>query len=249
MNVDKNGKIYTDDTASTTYKAISEDTLEFYTSKTKSLWKAGHRVQALTIAKSIIALKETSMNVIKAKKDINVFLRQIQMKEGERYIDINLKAWLYLTKEENIMYVFNDKVPFILQCKGNAEVIAAQSVDSFQHSITVMRSGIRFANSNGYDAIMTVVAERFADTIESITTFQQHLNTVAFDTFQRTLLQSNDTMALYSFVTADAYSLMGLELLRIKENRGYLLRIFTTKEKYELYKQDIATIVQSFSTP
>jgi hypothetical protein len=56
-------------------------------------------------------------------------------------------------------------------------------------------------------------------------------------------------MALYSFITADALQLVGLELFMIKENRGYMVRIFTTKERFNQYKDDIAAIIDGFSTP
>lgn len=245
---DKNGRIYTDDIESA-YKPVSRDGLEYYTSKAKQLWKAGHRKQALVIAKSILALKESSMNVIKAKKDMSAFMRDMQMKHGMRFVDINADAWLYLTREDTTMYVYNDKVPYIVTLQGNAEIIAAKSVDSLQYSSTVMRAGLRFSQNNGYDAILTIVAESFADTIESIHVLQQHWRTVAFDTFDRELLKFSDSMALYSFVTRDKLELKGMELLLAKENRGYCVRIFTTKERYEVYKDAIAAIIDSFSTP
>jgi len=245
---DKNGKIYTDDVESE-YKPVSRDALEYYTSKAKSLWKAGSRKQSLVIAKSILALKESSMNVVKAKKDMSAFMRDMQMKHGTRFVDITRDAWLYLTREDTTMYVYNDKVPYIVTLQGNAEIIAAKSVDSLQYSSTMMRAGIRFSQASGYDAIMTIVAESFADTIESISVLQQHWRTIAFDTFQRELLKYSDNMALYSFVTRDNLELKGMELLLAKENRGYCVRIFTTKERYELYKDSIAAIINSFSTP
>lgn len=245
---DKSGKIYTDDVESA-YKPVSRDGLEYYTAKVKSLWKAGHRTQSLVIAKSILALKESSMNVVKAKKDINAFMRDMQMKHGKRFVDISREAWLYLTKEDTTMYVFNDKVPYIVALQGNAEIIAAKSVDSLQYSSTVMRAGIRFSDTSGYDAIMTIVAESFAGTIESIRVLEQHWRTVAFDTFDRELLKYSDSMALYSFVTRDNVELKGMELLLAKENRGYCVRIFTTKERYDLYKDTMLTIINSFSTP
>lgn len=245
---DKNGKIYTDDAASA-YTPVSKDGLEYYTSKVKTLWIVGHRTQSLVIAKSILALKESSMNVVKAKKDMSAFMRDMQMKHGKRFVDISRDAWLYLTREENIMYVFNDKVPYIVALQGNAEVIAAKSIDHLQYSSTMMRAGLRFSQTSGYDAIMTVVAESFADTIESINVLQQHWKNIAFDTFDRELLQQNDSMVLYSFVTRDNLGLKGIELLLAKENRGYCLRIFTTKERYEQYKDAITAIVNNFSTP
>jgi len=245
---DKNGKIYTDDVESE-YKPVSRDALEYYTSKAKSLWKAGNRKQSLVIAKSILALKESSMNVIKAKKDMSAFMRDMQMKHGTRFVDISRDAWLYLTREDTTMYVYNDKVPYIVTLQGNAEIIAAKSVDSLQYSSTMMRAGIRFSQASGYDAIMTIVAESFADTIASISVLQQHWRTIAFDTFQRELLKYSDNMALYSFVTRDNLELKGMELLLAKENRGYCVRIFTTKDRYELYKDSIAAIINSFSTP
>jgi len=245
---DKNGKIYTDDVESE-YKPVSRDALEYYTSKAKSLWKAGSRKQSLVIAKSILALKESSMNVVKAKKDMSAFMRDMQMKHGTRFVDITRDAWLYLTREDTTMYVYNDKVPYIVTLQGNAEIIAAKSVDSLQYSSTMMRAGIRFSQASGYDAIMTIVAESFADTIESISVLQQHWRTIAFDTFQRELLKYSDNMALYSFVTRDNLELKGMELLLAKENRGYCVRIFTTKDRYDLYKDSIAAIINSFSTP
>ena len=245
---DKNGKIYTDDVESE-YKPVSRDGLEYYTSKAKSLWKAGNRKQSLVIAKSILALKESSMNVIKAKKDMSAFMRDMQIKHGTRFVDITRDAWLYLTREDTTMYVYNDKVPYIVTLQGNAEIIAAKSVDSLQYSSTMMRAGIRFSQASGYDAIMTIVAESFADTIASISVLQQHWRTIAFDTFQRELLKYSDNMALYSFVTRDNLELKGIELLLAKENRGYCVRIFTTKDRYDLYKDSIATIINSFSTP
>ena len=245
---DKNGKIYTDDVESE-YKPVSRDGLEYYTSKAKSLWKAGNRKQSLVIAKSILALKESSMNVIKAKKDMSAFMRDMQIKHGTRFVDISRDAWLYLTREDTTMYVYNDKVPYIVTLQGNAEIIAAKSVDSLQYSSTMMRAGIRFSQASGYDAIMTIVAESFADTIASISVLQQHWRTIAFDTFQRELLKYSDNMALYSFVTRDNLELKGIELLLAKENRGYCVRIFTTKDRYDLYKDSIATIINSFSTP
>jgi|YNPMSStandDraft_1061717.scaffolds.fasta_scaffold14544_1 hypothetical protein len=245
---DKNGKIYTDDVESE-YKPVSRDALEYYTSKAKSLWKAGNRKQSLVIAKSILALKESSMNVIKAKKDMSAFMRNMQIKHGTRFVDISRDAWLYLTREDTTMYVYNDKVPYIVTLQGNAEIIAAKSVDSLQYSSTMMRAGIRFSQASGYDAIMTIVAESFADTIASISVLQQHWRTIAFDTFQRELLKYSDNMALYSFVTRDNLELKGMELLLAKENRGYCVRIFTTKDRYELYKDSIAAIINSFSTP
>ena len=245
---DKSGKIYTDDTQSA-YKPVSKDALEYYTSKVKSLWKAGNRTQSLVIAKSILALKESSMNVVKAKKDMSAFMRDMQMKQGKRFVDINNDAWLYLTREDTTMYVFNDKVPYIVTLQGNADIIAAKSVDSLQYSSTVMKAGIRFSETNGYDAIITVVAESFADTIESIHVLQQHWRTIAFDTYERELLKYSDSMAVYSFVTQDNVQLKGMELLLAKENRGYCVRIFTTKERYELYKGAIMAIINSFSTP
>jgi len=189
------------------------------------------------------------MNVVKSKKDINAFMRDMQMKHGKRFVDINTDAWLYLTKEDTTMYVFNDKVPYIVALQGNAEIIAAKSVDSLQYSSTVMRAGIRFSETSGYDAIMTIVAESFAGTIESIRVLEQHWRTVAFDTFDRELLKYSDSMALYSFVTRDNVELKGMELLLAKENRGYCVRIFTTKERYDLYKETMLTIINSFSTP
>jgi hypothetical protein len=245
---DKNGKIYTDDTEST-LKPVSRDGLEYYTAKVKSLWKAGNRTQSLVIAKSILALKESSMHVIKAKKDINAFMHDMQTKHGTRFFDISSNAWLYLTKEDTTMYVFNDKVPYIVTLQGNAEIIAAKSVDSLQYASTVMRAGLRFYDTSGYDAIMTIVAESFAGTIESIRVLEQHWRTVAFDTFDRELLKYSDNMALYTFVTRDTVELKGMELLLAKENRGYCVRIFTTKERYELYKDIMLTIINSFSTP
>jgi hypothetical protein len=245
---DKNGKIYTDD-VEFEYKPVSRDGLEYYTSKAKSLWKAGNRKQSLVIAKSILALKESSMNVIKAKKDMSAFMRDMQIKHGTRFVDITRDAWLYLTREDTTMYVYNDKVPYIVTLQGNAEIIAAKSVDSLQYSSTMMRAGIRFSQASGYDAIMTIVAESFADTIASISVLQQHWRTIAFDTFQRELLKYSDNMALYSFVTRDNLELKGMELLLAKENRGYCVRIFTTKDRYELYKDSIAAIINSFSTP
>ncbi|MCX8123691.1 MAG: hypothetical protein N3F66_05945 [Spirochaetes bacterium] len=247
--IDKSGKIYTSDEVEFEYRAISKDGLEYYTSKVKSLWKAGKRKEAIIIAKSILALKESSMHVLKAKRDMTIFIRDMQSKHGSRFVDISREAWLYLTKEDNTMYVFNDKVPYIVTLQGSVEVIAAKSVEGLQYSSTVMRAGIRFSKTNGYDAIMTVVAERFADTIESIAVLQQHWNTIAFDSFERQLLKHNDTMALYSFITQDSLSLKGLELLLVKENRGYCVRIFTTKERYDLYKDDLLGIINSFSTP
>lgn len=245
---DKSGKIYTDSTTSI-FKPVSRDGLEYYNSKVKSLWKAGHRKQSLVIAKSILALKESSMNVVKAKKDINTFMRDMQMKHGNRFVDFSKDAWLYLTKEDTTMYVFNDKVPYILALQGNAEIIAAQSVDSLQYASTVMRAGLRFSDTSGYDAIMIVAAESFADTIESIRVLEQHWRTVAFDTFDRELLKHSDAMALYAFATRDNVELKGIELLLAKENRGYCVRIFTTKERYELYKDTMFAIINSFSTP
>ncbi|MEW6527558.1 MAG: hypothetical protein AB1444_12965 [Spirochaetota bacterium] len=245
---DRNGKIYTDDTI-TTLKPVSRDGLEYYTAKVKSLWKAGKRTQSLVIAKSILSLKESSMNVIKAKKDINAFMRDMQMKQGKRFVDISRDAWLYLTKEDTTMYVFNDKVPYIVTLQGNAEIIAAKSVDSLQYASTVMRAGLRFSDVSGYDAIMTIVAESFAGTIESIRVLEQHWRTVAFDTFDRELLKYSDSMALYTFVTRDTVELKGMELLLAKENRGYCVRIFTTKERYDLYKDIMLSIINSFSTP
>jgi len=245
---DKRGKIYTDD-AELTYRPVSRDGLEYYTSKVKSLWKAGHRKQSLVIAKSILALKESSMNIVKAKKDIIAFMRDIQMKHGKRFVDINRDAWLYLTREDTTMYIFNDKVPYIVALQGNSEIIAAKSVDSLQYSSTVMRAGIRFSDTSGYDAIMTIVAESFAGTIESIRVLEQHWRTIAFDTFDRELLKYSDSIALYSFVTRDNVELKGMELLLAKENRGYCVRIFTTKERYDLYKDTMLTIINSFSTP
>lgn len=245
---DKNGKIYTDDVESQ-FKAVSRDGLEYYTSKVKSLWKAGHREQSLVIAKSILALKESSMNVVNAKKDMGAFIRDMQMKHGTRFVDINRNAWLYLIREDATMYVFNDKVPYIVTLQGNAEIIAAKSVDSLQYSSTMMRAGIRFSQTSGYDAIMTIVAESFADTIESISVLQQHWAIIAFDTFKRELLKYSDNMALYSFITRDNLELKGIEMLLAKENRGYCVRIFTTKGRYEMYKDSIAGIINSFSTP
>ncbi|MEJ5361650.1 MAG: hypothetical protein WHV26_06255 [Spirochaetota bacterium] len=245
---DKSGKIYTDD-IQTTFKPVSRDGLEYYTSKVKSLWKAGHCKQSLVIAKSILALKESSMHVVKAKKDINAFMRDMQMKHGNRFVDMSKDAWLYLTKEDTTMYVFNDKVPYIVALQGNAEIIAAKSVDSLQYASTVMRAGLRFSDTSGYDAIMIVAAESFAGTIESIRVLEQHWRTVAFDTFDRELLKNSDSMALYAFVTRDNVELKGIELLLAKENRGYCVRIFTTKERYELYKDTMLTIINSFSTP
>ncbi|MBP8987872.1 MAG: hypothetical protein KBG92_08720 [Spirochaetes bacterium] len=246
---DKSGKIYTDENIKPAYKAVAKDELEYYTSKVKTLWKAGYRKQALTIAKSIMALRETSQHVINGKKDIAAFLRENQMKHGNRFVDISREAWLYLTREDNRMYLFNDKVPYIVSIAGNAEVISAKSLDSLQYSQTVLRTGIRFTPTKGYDAIMTIAAESFAGTIESVNVLQQHWKNVAFDTFQRTLIKSNDSMALYSFITADALQLVGLELFMIKENRGYMVRIFTTKERFNQYKDDIAAIIDGFSTP
>jgi len=245
---DRNGKIYTDDTI-TTLKPVSRDGLEYYTAKVKSLWQAGKRTQSLVIAKSILSLKESSLNVIKAKIDINAFMRDMQMKHGTRFIDTSRDAWLYLTKEDTTMYVFNDKVPYIVTLQGNAEIIAAKSVDSLQYASTVMRAGLRFSDVSGYDAIMTIVAESFAGTIESIRVLEQHWRTVAFDMFDRELLKYSDSMALYTFVTRDTVELKGMELLLVKENRGYCVRIFTTKERYDLYKDIMFSIINSFSTP
>ena len=246
---DKSGKIYTDENIEPAYKAVANDELEYYTSKVKTLWKAGYRKQALTIAKSIMALQETSQHVINGKKDIAAFLRENQMKHGNRFVDISREAWLYLTREGSRMYLFNDKVPYIVSIAGNAEVISAKSLDSLQYSQTVLRTGIRFTQTKGFDAIMTIAAESFAGTIESITVLQQHWKNVALDTFQRTLIKSNDSMALYSFITGDALQLVGLELLIIKENRGYMVRIFTTQERFNQYKGEISAIIDGFSTP
>ncbi len=248
---DSTGKVRTLGTPGVLQKPVSPVGIEFHIHQAEELMRNRHRVEALLMLKSIIAMPSTDYNVFRAQKRASEIINDMIKKEGTRYEETALEAFpvMFLDPEKNIV-LGDERMRFSLTVKGHVEVIRKKTIRKAGYERRGLLLGIRVGEQDPgspYDALVAIEAERYRAPVSSISDIRTHWDLAAGQgDIERKTVKNGENAVVDTFTFNGEITLRGFEGYFKSAQRGYFVKIISPASRFNDLEKDLLKIVDSF---
>lgn len=250
-HVDSNGKIYTSGRPEFDSRPVSAPAIAFYYNHGVELLRGGHKVEGLSLLKSILAMPavegKTSDYRTKASAEINRLIR----KEGDRYALLDRSASILLYRLEGVVVLVNDLMRYRVEIPGEATLLRRRTRENGKYGYYGVLMGVRFSASaassaaSTYDALIAIDSERFPAGIGSMGALKKNwVSNLGPDSFRRTPVRADEKMELSRFDDGEEFG--GYEAYFLRGRYGYCVRIISGGSERSKNDAMMYGIMQSF---
>ncbi len=252
---DGNGKIYTRQIPEFLYKTVSRDGVDYYLEQSSSLINRGYKVEGLILLKSLKLLSTKDPAVytygIKAASGIN----KMMTREGSRFPEINDAASLVIIKIDDNIIIYNDRINYSIKINGTIDIIDrkiyAENISEKKYLRDGLLFGIKNINSSKskHDIMVLVNSEIFAykhkDVLSYIKEVQKKEHGNPYTKID--ILKNDYVIESIISESRENYSVKGIEMIAVKNNKGFIVRVITGFDDYTSNEEIIKNIINSIT--
>ncbi|MDY6934613.1 MAG: hypothetical protein SVZ03_10390 [Spirochaetota bacterium] len=248
---DKNGKVRTLGEPEFEYKSVSIEGLDYYLNHGIELIHRHHKVDGLTLLKSIMTLPVTNHMIYEAKSRASREINYMKKKEGVRFEILSNRASLLLCRNDEITTLTNDRMLYSIKLPKGFRIINKNVREKPKYLYYGVSLGInlegRDIDNSGYDLLLAIDSERFSAPIRSVKRLEANWRRIlGSDTFIRKIIEVGKDKIVYSYRDKAHPNYAGIEGFYYKNRYGYFLKIICAGETFIKYRDRILMLVKSF---
>ncbi|MCP4135612.1 MAG: hypothetical protein GY754_31880 [bacterium] len=246
--IDTAGKIRITGEPDLKYHAVSIKGIDYYLTNAEELIGTSHKIEGLTLLKSILALPATNNRIYQAQARAAKHINNLKKKEGTRYKRLNEAASILLYREGKRLELLNDRMFFSIGFSGTAKVLRTRVRKGFRFRYQGISLGINSTNnSEGFDYILSIDTERIARPFRSIAVLEKSWKmNLGADSLKREELQRDENRILYRFTSGSKPAYSGFEAIVRNKNYGYIMRIITPGNRFGRNEEAMRKIIDGF---
>lgn len=252
--VNNTGKIFTEEKPEFSYKAVSREGLDYYLAQGEILTQKFYKEEGLYLLKSICCLPGDDFIVVKARERSVQRINQLRQREGTRFREMNESASMLFYTDGQTTYAANDLFGYHFKSSGSLTLLKKRLVrpthglrQSLQLAGDYEGNPLTSETKNSvHDFILAIDGEQFPFDLSGVEDYKNKIDPwLVDDSLERKSMDVTKKSELLFFTAKGDYC--GYELFMVKENKGIIIRIISSKKNFDINKARLLDVMHSFS--
>lgn len=253
---DQGGKIRITSMKKYRYRPVSSRGIDYHLEYGTELLKEHHPVEALSVFKSICALRNDNNRIYQAQVKAAELIMKMRKNNGTRFTAMNESASLLLFQIDDGIEIVNDRMRYSFRVPGRIAVLRRVDRSRLEYRYSGIRFGILpgggkddAGETGAYDMLMAVDTEEFAVPYKNLAAaVDKWKGNIGYEGVARIVLEQDEQRYICSFRNGSEPRYGGIEGIFLNGTSSHYVRLVSAEKRLAEQQALMRTIIEGFRT-
>jgi hypothetical protein len=251
---DQGGKIHITSMKQYRYRPVSARGIDYYLEYGTELIKEHHPVEALSVLKSICALKNDNNRIYQAQVKAAELIMKMRKNNGTRFVAMNESASLIIFQEDGGIKIINDQMMYSFMVPGRVAVLRKVDRSRMEYRYSGILFGILQGggrsdgrDADAYDMLMAVDTEKFAVPYKNLAAaVDKWKGNIGYEGVTREVLEEDEHRYICSFRNRSEPRYGGIEGFFLEGTSSHYVRLVSSEGRLPELLAVMRKIIEGF---
>jgi len=254
--IDRGGKIRITSMKKYRYRPVSARAIDYYLEYGTELIKEHRPVEALSVLKSIRALKSDNQRIYQAQVKATELIMKMSKNNGARFTSMNESASLMLFQSDDGIEIINDQMLYSFKVPGRVAVLRKVDRSRLEYRYSGILFGILSGrgrddgrDADAYDMMMAVDTEKFAVPYKNLAAaVDKWKGNIGYEGLTRVVLEQDERRYICSFRNSAEPRYGGIEGIFLNGASSHYVRLVSSEGRLAAQRDLMRKIIEGFCT-